>query len=221
MSADDMITIAVFAKPPIPGEVKTRLIPVLGANGAAQLAMAFVVDALSLVRTLSWARPVIATTGPFPTFEHDLASVTFWEQGIGDLGARLERIVLKGLLEGNRAVIALGADSPGLGLGALEKAREVLNTREAVLGPSHDGGYYLIGLRQCPQGLLDGISWSVPETFEETRARILSAGLSLDIGELYFDVDTPSDLARLEEELRRGAARAPATAETLRALGRI
>lgn len=219
--SDHVITVAIFAKPPVSGGVKTRLIPVLGDSGAAQLATAFLADALSLVRALSWAKLVIATTGPFPSLDHDLAGVTFWEQGSGDLGARIERIIVRGLDSGDRAVIALGADSPGLRLDALERAREALQTHEAVLGPSHDGGYYLIGLRQCPWGLLDDIPWSVPETFEVTQSRLLSAGLSLAIGDPSFDIDTPEDLARLEDQLRRGAIRAPATAETLRALGRI
>lgn len=218
--SDHSITIAVFAKPPVPGEVKTRLIPVLGDSGAAQLAMAFLVDTLTLVQRLSWARPVIATTGPFPTLDHGLSAIPFWEQGSGDLGARLERIIVRGLDDGDRSVIALGADSPGLSVRALDEAKRVLVTRQAVLGPSHDGGYYLIGLRRCPGDLLKDIPWSVPETFEKTRARILSTGLSLGIGEPYFDIDTPADLARLEDQLRRGAVRAPATAETLIALGR-
>jgi rSAM/selenodomain-associated transferase 1 len=220
-SSDNGITVAIFAKPPVPGEVKTRLIPVLGADGAAQLAMAFLVDALAVVRICPWAKPVVATTGPFPLDELEVGVVPLWQQGDGDLGVRIERIVHKGLSEGDRAVIAFGADSPGLPSSALYKARAVLETHEAVLGPSHDGGYYLIGLRRCPHGLLDGIRWSVPETFGETKARLLSAGLSCGLGVSYFDIDTPDDLPRLEEGLRNGTLRAPATAEALKALGRI
>jgi len=221
--AQPPITIAIFAKPQVPGAVKTRLAPVLGDDGAAALARAFLRDAVALVRGLPWARAVIATTEPETdaAFPEDHPKVPRWDQGGGDLGARLERVVARGLAGGARAVIALGADCPGLPVAALDAARRALQRHQSVLGPSHDGGYYLIGLRACPRGLLGGVPWSASNTFEATLSKLAGARLSVRITQPHFDVDTPDDLTHLEAMLKRDRRRAPFTADILERLGRL
>jgi hypothetical protein len=207
------VIVCVFAKPPRAGEAKTRLAPAVGLEGAASLARAFLVDVWAGVRRLPWARPVLASPGPWPEGLLPVP-VEVWPQGEGDLGARMERVLRRGLEEAP-CVMALGGDSPGLPLAYLEAARAALSTAEAVFGPSEDGGFYLLALRRLPEGALAGLPWSQPETLAATEARLVSLGLRVARVESFFDVDVPADLERLESELASGRLRAPATSEAL------
>jgi glycosyltransferase A (GT-A) superfamily protein (DUF2064 family) len=133
------------------------------------------------------------------------------------LGARLERILCRGLQRFG-AALALGADSPGLPSARVVEAVRLLEEHEAVVGPSDDGGYYLLGLRRCPPGLLSGLPWSAAETCGATLARLRQWGLSVALLPSYFDMDTPEDLHQLESLLGAGTLVAPATC---RALGEV
>lgn len=205
-------TLCLFAKPPLAGEAKTRLVPALGADGAAALARAFLEDTWALLATLPWAHPVLSSPAPWPAALLP-AGAQVWPQGEGDLGARMERVLARALMERPLAM-ALGADSPGLPRAHLEAAHRALADADAVLGPSEDGGYYLLGLRRpLPPGALAGLPWSAPHTREATVARLRALGLRVALGEPYFDVDTPEDLARLRE--RAPSLLAPATRRVL------
>ena len=210
------VALCVFAKPPRAGDAKTRLAPAVGADGAAALARAFITDTWATVTRLPWARPVLASTGPWP--EGLLPDpVEVWQQGEGDLGARMERIFHRGL-EVCPAAMALGADIPGLPLAYLEAARTALKEADAVFGPSDDGGFYLLALRRLPVGALENLPWSQPETRARTEERLKSLGLTVAHVAPFFDVDVPADLERLEAELRTGRLNAPATAAALATL---
>ncbi len=192
---DQRVCICVFAKPPVPGRVKTRLIPLLGSRGAAELAKVFLQDTWASVSTLPWVKPVLASTGE-GLKDFLRGPIEIWLQGGGDLGARLEKVSRRALSD-HSYVIAVGADSPGLPAKYLEQAREALARADAVIGPSEDGGFYLLGLRKCPTGLLSGIPWSAPTTCLETIAKLQAAGLTVYILDDWFDVDTAQDLERL------------------------
>jgi hypothetical protein len=210
--------LCVFAKPPRPGEAKTRLTPALGAEGAARLARAFLQDTWALVTRVPWAVPVLASPGPWP--EGLLPGpLEVWSQGEGDLGARMERVLLRAL-ERYPAAIALGTDSPGLSPEHLEAARAGLAHADAVFGPSEDGGFYLLALRSLPVGAFEHLPWSQSHTLVSTEARLVSLGLTVARVAPFFDVDVPEDLARLEAELASGRLRAPATEVALRELRR-
>jgi len=210
--------LCVFAKPPRAGEAKTRLAPALGAEGAARLARAFIQDTWDLVTQVSWAAPVLASPSPWP--EGLLPGpVEVWPQGDGDLGARMERVLLRAL-ERYPAAIALGADSPGLSPEHLEAARAGLAHADAVFGPSEDGGFYLLALRRLPVGAFVHLPWSQAETLARTEERLVSLGLTVARVAPFFDVDVPEDLSRLESELASGRLRAPATEAALRELRR-
>jgi len=212
------VALCVFAKPPRAGEAKTRLAPALGADGAARLARAFLEDTWGLVTRMPWAAPVLASPGPWP--EGLLPGpVEVWPQGEGDLGARMEHVLLRAL-ERYPAAIALGADSPGLFPEHLEAARAGLTHADAVFGPSEDGGFYLLALRRLPVGAFVSLPWSQAETLARTEARLVSLGLTVARVAPFFDVDVPEDLARLESELASGRLWAPATAAALRELRR-
>jgi uncharacterized protein len=207
------LPLCIFVKPPLPGKVKTRLSPSLAPEAAARLAAAFFADTLALARSCEWARVVVACDGD-PAALGLEPDIEVWPQGGGDLGDRLERVLGRALRE-SAAAVAIGTDSPGLPRAFLDSAHRRLGSADAVLGPCDDGGFYLIGLRRCPGGLLSGLPWSVDSTRAETLARLRFAGLSVAETEPWFDVDLPEDLERLTDLLERGEISAPNTARLL------
>ena len=208
--------ICVFTKPPQAGKVKTRLNPAVGGDGAAELANAFLQDTWATVGGLPWARPVIATTAVSHVFA-ELGRPDVWLQGEGDLGARLER-VLRRALKTSPFAIAIGSDTPGLPRRFLEQAFSALRDADAVIGACEDGGFFLLGLRKCPPGLLAGIPWSQRDTFSHTLAKLKAAGLDVRLLDAWFDVDQPQDLERLRAAITAGEVSAPRTKETLERL---
>lgn len=194
---------------------KTRLAAQLGSEGAATLARAFFSDAWATTRSLRWAEPVLVTTEPEAPEWRSAGIGSARPQGEGDLGARLENALRRALGNGAAAAIAIGTDSPGLPAELLDAARAALDESDAVLGPSADGGFYLIGLRSCPRGLLADLPWSSGETFERTRERLIARGLCVEVLPPWFDVDEPEDLIVLQNRLDRGDLAAPATARVL------
>ncbi len=207
-------TLCIFAKPPVAGSAKTRLAAEIGAERASALARAFLLDTCTAARALTWARPVLATTGELePALRAEL-DIPVWPQGDGDLGARMERVLARALTEAPIA-IAIGADSPGLPPRLLEAARAALATADAVIGPADDGGFYLIGLRRCPAGALADLPWSAPDTRACTLDRLRAHGLIVTELAPWFDVDRADDLTRLHGLLDTGAIVAPATRRVL------
>lgn len=189
------IPICIFAKPPAPLDVKTRLIPALGAVGAARLASAMLEDVWRTVEACPGVRPILATTRP-GEFPIPVRKADIWLQGEGNLGERIERVVMRGI-EQSVSVMAIGADTPAFTATHLRTALECLKSHEAVLGPSIDGGFYLVGLRRCPRGLFSSIPWSTAETCQALRERLRQHDFSVAELEPLFDVDTPADIATL------------------------
>jgi rSAM/selenodomain-associated transferase 1 len=207
-------TVCVFAKPPRPGLVKTRLAATVGDTQAAALARAFYEDTWSAATSLPWANAVLAATEPSAKEWAGARRAAVWPQGTGDLGDRLER-ALRRALHHTPVALAIGTDTPGLPPALFSQARSALRDADAVLGPCDDGGFYLLGLRRCPRGLLRGLPWSAPETFLQTLSRLRERGLRTAVIAPWFDVDRPADLARLHALIARGELQAPATARTL------
>jgi len=212
-------TICVFAKPPRPGLVKTRLAAAVGEARAAALARAFFEDTWSASSSLPWARAVLATTEPAAGEWVGAKRAPVWPQGRGDLGERLER-VLRRALHDTPAALAIGSDTPGLPPILFSEARSALRGADAVLGPCEDGGFYLLGLRRCPPGLLRDLPWSAPRTFLQTISRLRKRGLRTAVIAPWFDVDGPADLACLHALIARGELHAPATARALEPVAR-
>lgn len=205
--------ICVFAKPPAPGTAKTRLAAALGDEAAAFLAWAFLRDTWDSVRALPWATPVLAVTETFPR-ARELYAAHIWLQGRGDLGARIERVLRRALRRAPMA-FAVGSDTPGLPTALLECAKDALARADAVLGPSEDGGFYLIGLRSCPRGLLRDLPWSARETFARTLSRLGERGLRTSVLPIWFDVDQISDLEHLRALIERAEIVAPESARAI------
>jgi len=189
--------VIVMAKAPVAGFAKTRLIPALGAAGAAQLAERLLCHAV--------AEATAARTGPVdlcctpdathPAFER-LAkqhAVKLSVQGDGDLGARMDRALQRALAMHARALL-IGADIPGLDAAVLRSACDALDTHDAVFVPALDGGYALVGLRAAAPGLFDGVVWSTPQVMDRTRDRLAQLGLRHTELPPLADIDEPSDL---------------------------
>ncbi|TAK17210.1 MAG: DUF2064 domain-containing protein, partial [Acidobacteria bacterium] len=185
-----------------------RLIPALGADGAAELAHALFADTWNLATRLPGTTAVLATTDPAAPSWREL-NADIWPQGAGTLGDRMERVVRRALRTHPYAIV-IGTDLPGLPAARLRAAQRALANADAVIGPADDGGFYLIGFRTCPRGLLRGLSWSTPDVFRHTRARLRARGLRTRTIGAWFDVDEPADLVALRRRLRRPAIQAPA-----------
>jgi len=196
MGAD--LTLAVFAKSPVPGQVKTRLRPTLTAEQAARLAAAFVRDTLRKAARLG--PPVTVYYAGDRALLEPLAppgvrwpGVQWRDQSGGDLGARLARVPAPCLI--------LGADSPHLPLAFIREALAAVPKHDVMLGPAEDGGYFLLGLRAPQPVLFDGIAWGTGEVLAQTLAKAAALGLAVHQTPPWYDLDTPADLRRLARDL--------------------
>ncbi len=206
----------------MPGRAKTRLIPVLGREGAAEFQSALISDTLRKVRALNGrAKAYLFTAGRLsPGIPSGVRDVMVPQRG-ADLGERLEG-AFRVLLRRRRAAVVIGTDSPLLKPGTLRGAVRELRFSDAVLGPCPDGGYYLIGLRRQDAGIFRGIRWGSAFAFRDTIQNLVEHGFSCSILKPVADIDRPSDLVRLARELGRTRAKrrlAPATWRFLKAAG--
>jgi rSAM/selenodomain-associated transferase 1 len=201
MTKSDGTAVIIFARAPRPGAVKTRLIPLLGAEGAAALHARLVKRALETARAAS-LRPIELHGTPdindpfFRSCAGDFA-VALAAQAGGDLGARMLAAFESALATHSRALL-LGSDCPALAASHLREADRALREgTDAVFVPCEDGGYALIGLRRVDPRLFAGISWGGAAVMEETRARLRKLGWPWRELETLWDVDRPQDYERL------------------------
>jgi rSAM/selenodomain-associated transferase 1 len=207
------VAVAIMAKAPRPGTVKTRLCPPLLAAEAAALYRCFLLDKIAAVGRLVDAQPMVAYTPADARAEFDALAPGFSlvAQHGPDLGARLHATLAGLLAAGYAGAIAVDSDTPTLPGGFLQQAVDWLTRPgpDVVLGPTEDGGYYLIGLRVAQRELFDTVPWSTPDVLAVTLRRAAAAGLRTACLPSWFDVDTPDDLERLRAALDAGH---PATA---------
>lgn len=214
----------LFAKAPVVGRVKTRLVAPGGltAAGAASLHGALVADLAQRLRAGPWKLVLMwaLTSDARPPAELAPADVPWRRQEGRDLGERLYR-GLRWAAEGADHVAAVGSDHPDLDSVRVEEAFDALDAgREVVLGPAADGGYYLIALRReaLHPRLFEGVAWSTPSVLATTRSRLGELGLDAALLPEAHDLDTVADLARFRERLERRAelrSLCPRTAEVL------
>jgi rSAM/selenodomain-associated transferase 1 len=194
-----------MAKAPQAGEVKTRLCPPLSIADAAELYRRFLLDKIEQVTTLTTASPVIAYTPAEARafFEAVAPGFVLVQQRGADLGDRLANSLGELLDRGHRAALAIDSDTPTLPLGFLQQAVDLVTMPEIdlVLGPTEDGGYYLIGLRTVYRELFEAMAWSTSEVFPETVRRAEAKGLRVARLPCWYDIDTPEDLGRLQVAL--------------------
>ena len=189
----------VFTRFPEPGESKTRLIPALGAAGAAELQRQMVEYTLRWAKELRDRLPLsieIRCTGrPLEPFRRWLGSTFLYaEQGDGDLGQRMLRALQDAFRMKVKKVLLIGTDVPDLSANLIEGALILLNSSDLVLGPADDGGYYLIGLRREVPQLFQDIPWGTEGVLRKTQHLAQAANLSYSLLPSLPDVDRPEDL---------------------------
>ncbi len=203
-----MPTILVFAKAPEAGRVKTRLIPVLGAQRAADLAGRLLRHALEQALQAGLGRvELCASPAPNDPAWRGFAvpdGVLLSEQGEGDLGERMARAARR-TLHRDGAVLLIGTDCPALDAVRLRAAASRLTGHGATLQPAQDGGYVLLGLTRFDATLFSGIAWSTASVAATTRARFAALGWPLHEGEALHDIDEPGDLVHLPRSLSPGS----------------
>jgi len=201
--------IVVIAKAPQPGRVKTRLIPALGAEGAAALAARMLactlVAAFEAAGAADTADPALgvvelcASPAPGdPAWQGVVvpAGLRWSAQGEGDLGARMAGAARR-VLAGGERVLLIGTDCPALDAACLRTAAEALDEVDAVIVPSFDGGYVLLGLRRFDPSLFEGIAWSTSTVAAATRVRLDALAWSYQVLPALQDIDVPADLVHL------------------------
>jgi hypothetical protein len=198
------VQLIVFAKAPVAGQAKTRLIPALGAAGAAALAERLLDHAVAACLAAceqGGALAVDLCTTPdtqHPAFQRlaRAPGLLLSTQGEGDLGARMHRALDRALATA-RAALLIGTDAPALHAGLLLQAAQALERHDAVFVPALDGGYALVGLRRPAASLFSGMAWSTPQVMADTRERARRAGLSWAELPAVADIDLPADLVHL------------------------
>jgi uncharacterized protein len=189
----------IFAKEPCPGQVKTRLIPPLSPEAAAQLYHSFLLDILEEMRRIPKVRLTLAFSPPEAQgFFQTLAppDVDCFPQEGRDLGERMARACARGFKAGYSPIMLRGSDTPDLPAAVVSEAREVLAAGKAqvVLGPATDGGYYLIGLTKPQPRLFEGPVWSSNTVLEFTLKTARQRGLTVHLLPAWTDIDTSADL---------------------------
>lgn len=210
--------VIVMVKAPRAGTVKTRLAPLLNDELAASLAACFAQDTISKAQRV--AAHVIVAYAPADG-RHDLETLLpdglLWVAQCGqDLGARLATVTAEAAAANFAPLVVIGTDSPTLPAAFIAEALRALaaNECDVALGPTDDGGYYLVGLRRFIPGLFQNISWSTPLAYEQTARNAAQLGLRTLQLPIWYDIDTPPDLLRLRDELyadEEAQTRAPAT----------
>ena len=200
----------VFAKAPVPGQVKTRLIPALGAPGSAALYEQLVLNILSIAIDAHvgpvdlWCAP--SSNHPFFLQCVQRFQIILLNQIEGELGSRMAHAFQQTLRTASYALL-IGTDCPSLTVHDLQEVAGVLRQGiDAVIGPTEDRGYFLIGLRRYAPELFTGISWGTESVLDQTRACLRRLGWKWHELSERWDVDRPEDVDRLIREgyIRKG-----------------
>ena len=195
-----------MAKAPLAGQVKTRLLPALTAQEAAELSRSLLVDQLNHLQELD-------ATDFYLAFAPDEARVLMTElappcfcvlpQQEGDLGVRMEAIFAKLFQMGHKNIVLVGGDLPPVPLRCIVEAYAFLESsnQRVVLGPSRDGGYYLVGCNRPTPEIFQGMSWSHSQVLAQTRDKLVRLKIDYHLLPAWFDIDIADDLRYLESVL--------------------
>lgn len=198
----------IFTKWPEPGQCKTRLIPALGAVGAARLHARMVARVVLQARRVAQAHPIAISVYHDGGCAQDFGTwlgpdIPFRTQSSGDLGVRLNAAFAAAFASGLTRVVVIGTDCPDLDESLLSAAFEQLDSSDIVLGPAEDGGYYLIGLTSVQPRLFEGIAWGGDQVCRDTLERAAQLELTVALLPKLSDVDRPEDIFVWEQALSR------------------
>lgn len=198
-------TLLVVAKQPLPGQTKTRLCPPLSPVQAADLYECFLRDTLQVMRQVHDVESVIAflPEGAQDYFRGLAPDMKLTCQVGASLGERLDHLLTEALLSGSPQAVVMDSDSPTLPAEYISQAFDQLTEADVVIGPTRDGGYYLIGMKQPQPHLLRKVQMSTPRVLADTLALAESTGLTVSLLPAWYDVDTIDDLYQLNEEITR------------------
>jgi len=210
-------TLVIMAKAPKPGVVKTRLAQSLPLAAVVELYRCLLDDTMALARSLDDVE--VAIMCPASDVE-DLSrtvgdSIPIVAQSGDGLAAGLTSVFAHFAAAGHRRIVAFNSDSPHLPASVLKSAFRALAQRDLVIGPTHDGGYYLVGSTAPHPGLFAGDGLGTTNAYEALLGRVRALGLSVSLTDPFYDIDVADDLSRLAGELRSVPARAPRTAHWL------
>jgi rSAM/selenodomain-associated transferase 1 len=196
--------IVVLAKQPLIGHAKTRLARDIGPANTRALAEAFVIDTLALVMGQSAARVLVALSPPEGRdwFARHAPGAELVLQPEDSFGKRILEATREAFVRGASRCVLIGIDTPHLAPQTLQEAFKALDSADVCIGPSVDGGYYLIGLVKDSPALFEDIPWSTPSVCELTLQRAKTAGLSVTELQTELDVDEGSDLEPFVQLLR-------------------
>jgi rSAM/selenodomain-associated transferase 1 len=216
-------TLVIMAKAPRLGLVKTRLARSLPSLAVTSLYRCLLDDTMTLAQSLGNVE--VAVMCPASDVD-DLAwlarnGVRVVAQAGEGLASGLTSVFAHFAASGHHRIIAFNSDSPHLPASALECAFEALATHDLVVGPTHDGGYYLVGAKVAHAGLFNGDGMGKSNALEMLLARAKALRLSVDLADSFYDIDVASDLMRLATELRFAPSRAPRTAAWLAEWGQL
>jgi uncharacterized protein len=215
--ASDMCWLVVMAKAPRPGMVKTRLAQSLPVDAVTEFYCCLLNDTIELGRSLGAVEVAIMCPST------DVEELTRWANGAVKVVAQEGKGLAAGLTsvfahfaaEGERRVIAFNSDSPHLPASVLQRAFETLTEYDVVVGPTYDGGYYLVGAKAPHPALFRGDGMGTKSALDSLLARARMQQLSVGFTDAFYDIDVADDLSRLIAELRLDPGRAPRTAAWL------
>jgi len=195
----------LFAKAPRPGVVKTRLQPDLSPLEAAELYRAFILDLLKATSRLKGLCRILACdpTQKAPFFQAlaDQEKLKLINQKGRNLGERMKNAIVTANRMGLGRVVIIGTDSPTLPVALIRKAFKLLDRNDLVLGPSQDGGYYLIACSKLISGIFQGISWGTDQVLSATMKKVVREKIKCELLPFWYDVDTVQDLRFLKDHL--------------------
>jgi uncharacterized protein len=213
--------LVVMAKAPRPGMVKTRLAQSLPVEAVTELYRCFLDDTIALGRSLANVEVAImcpaSDVDELTRLAHGVVGVVA-QKGEG-LAAALTSVFAHFATLGRQRVIAFNSDSPHLPASVLGSAFDALTGHDVVVGPTHDGGYYLVGAKAAYPALFDGDGMGTKSALDALLTRARRLQLSVGFTDPFYDIDVESDLTQLAAELRLGPARAPRTAAWLKQWG--
>jgi rSAM/selenodomain-associated transferase 1 len=216
-SPDSGRTLVVMAKAPRPGMVKTRLTQSLPVEAVTELYRCLLGDTMALACSLGSVKVAImcpaSDVKELTPLEGDAVQVVA-QKGEG-LAAGLTSVFAHFAAAGRQRVVAFNSDSPHLPASVLGSAFEALTGHDVVVGPTHDGGYYLVGAKAAHPTLFDGDGMGTKSALDALLARARELELSVGFTDPFYDIDVEGDLTRLATELRHAPARAPRTAAWL------
>ena len=195
--------VVLFARDPVLGQVKTRLSPFLEEEIILKLYTCFLYDSLDKIRQVENADLFV---GVAPSNQSGFftgmpgTDIRLFVQEGKELGDKMHRAIQDRLAEGYERAVIIGSDSPSLPVSYIERA--LSSDKDLVLGPSTDGGYYLIGMRGKMVEVFDGVSWGTEKVLRETCARLERDGAELELLPVWYDVDSPEDLKFFKTHLQ-------------------